>query len=55
MSFSHNVDDVVQVVEGVGVVILVAGGLLAMARSALLYLSPKTCGAAYQHFRNVSK
>jgi uncharacterized membrane protein len=51
MSFNHNVDDVVQVVEGVGVAILVVGGLGVLAHSAVLYLMPARRAKAYQYFR----
>jgi uncharacterized membrane protein len=38
MSFSHYIEDVVQVIEGIGVAILVIGGLWVLARSAALYV-----------------
>jgi uncharacterized membrane protein len=51
VSFNHNVDDVVQAVEGVGVAILVVGGLGALAHSAVLYLMPARRANAYHYFR----
>jgi uncharacterized membrane protein len=51
MSFNHNVDDVVQVVEGVGIVILVLGCLSVGVHSAVLYLSNVERANAYQYFR----
>jgi uncharacterized membrane protein len=40
MSFSHYIEDFVQVIEAVGVAILVIGGAWALIRSALLYVIP---------------
>ena len=51
MSFSHNVENVVQVVEGVGVAILVVGALLVMVHSAVLYFMPARRATAYYYFR----
>ena len=51
MSFNHNVDDVVQVVEGVGVVILVLGCLSVGVHSGVLYLSDVERPNAYKYFR----
>ena len=51
MSFNHNVDDVVQVVEGVGVVILVLGCLSVGVHSVVLYLSNVEHRNAYGYFR----
>ncbi len=51
MSFSHNVENVVQVVEGVGVAILVLGGLLVLLHSGVLYLIPARRPRAYHYFR----
>jgi uncharacterized membrane protein len=51
MSFNHNVDDVVQVVEGVGVVILVLGCLAVGVHSVVLYLSNLERPNAYTYFR----
>ncbi len=51
LSFQHNVENVVQVVEGVGVGILVLGGLLALLHSAVLYLIPARRPRAYHYFR----
>ena len=51
MSFNHNVEDVVQVVEGVGVAILLLGGLGALIHSGILYLIPARRARAYYYFR----
>jgi len=51
MSFSHNVEDVVQVVEGVGIVVLVGGGLLVLVHSSALYLISARRANAYYYFR----
>ena len=51
MTFCHRVDDVVQVVEAVGVAILVTGGLIVLVRSALMYLAPHQRPDAYSFCR----
>jgi len=51
MSFSHYVEDVVQVVEAVGVAVLVLGGLLVLIRSALLFLRADGRADAYAYCR----
>ena len=51
MSFSHGVQDVVQVVEGIGVAVLVLGSLFVLARSVVLYAMPSRREGAYQHAR----
>jgi len=51
MSFSHNVENVVQVVEGIGVAILVLGGLLVLVQSAVRYAIPDRRPGAYEHCR----
>ncbi|HEY5108780.1 MAG TPA: DUF1622 domain-containing protein [Acidimicrobiales bacterium] len=51
MNFTHHVEDVVQVVEAVGVVILVVGGLIVLVESALRFLSPARRTGAYEHCR----
>ncbi len=51
MSFNHNVENVVQAVEGVGVAILVLGGLLVVVHSCALYLIPARRASAYHYFR----
>ena len=51
MSFGHNIENVVQVVEGVGVGILVVGGLLVLLHSAALYLIPARRASSYYYFR----
>ena len=51
MSFTHRIADVVQIVEAVGVVILVAGGLVVLVRSAVLGLRPGHRADAYGYCR----
>jgi uncharacterized membrane protein len=51
MSFNHNVEDVVQVIEGVGVGILVLGCLSVILRSIFLYLDKADRSNAYEYFR----
>ncbi|MCL2393330.1 MAG: DUF1622 domain-containing protein [Acidimicrobiaceae bacterium] len=51
MSFNHNVDDVVQVVEGVGVGILVVGGLFVLVHSATMYITRVRHPNTYEYFR----
>jgi uncharacterized membrane protein len=51
MSFNHNIENVVQVVEGFGVAILVVGGLLVLIYSGVLYLMPTHRARAYHYFR----
>ncbi len=51
LSFNHNVENVVQVVEGVGVAIMVLGGLLVLVHSGVLYLIPARRARAYHYFR----
>jgi uncharacterized membrane protein len=51
VGFSHNVEDVVQVVESIGVAILVLGGLLVLIHSGALYLIPARRARAYHYFR----
>ena len=47
MTFSHRIEDVVQVVEAVGVAILVLGGLAVLVRSAVLAVLPTRRTEAY--------
>lgn len=49
--FDRWVDDVVQVVESVGVAILVLGGLIVLVRSVALYLRPDGRVGAYGYCR----
>jgi uncharacterized membrane protein len=49
--FNHNVENVVQVVEAVGVAILAVGGLLVLLHSSVLYLLPARRANAYHYFR----
>jgi uncharacterized membrane protein len=51
MRFSHNIEDVVQVVEAVGVAVLVVGGLAVLLHSSVLYLIPARRPQAYRYFR----
>ena len=51
LSFNHNIENVVQVVESVGVAILVVGGLLVMVHSGVLYVLPARRARAYHYFR----
>lgn len=51
MSFDHNVDDVVQAVEAVGVAVLVLGGLGVLVHSSVMYLIPTRRKTAYHYFR----
>ena len=51
VGFSHNVENVVQVVEGIGVATLVIGGLLVLIHSGVLYLIPARRARAYHYFR----
>jgi uncharacterized membrane protein len=50
MSFNHNVDNVTQVVEAVGVGILVLGCLSVIVHSVVLYLSNVNRPNAYGYF-----
>jgi uncharacterized membrane protein len=49
--FNHNVQNVVQVVEAVGVAVLVVGGLVVLLHSLALYLIPARRANAYYYFR----
>ncbi len=51
MSFSHNVEDVVHAIDGVGIGILVLGALSVTAHSAFLYLRNVDRENAYPYFR----
>ncbi len=51
MGFSHNIEDVVQVVEAVGVAVLVIGGLLVFLHASVRYLIPARRANAYHYFR----
>lgn len=51
MSFNHDVENVVRVVEASGVAILVLGGLLVAIHSVVLFLSPSSRNNAYYYFR----
>lgn len=51
MSFSHNVEDVVQAVEAVGLGILVVGGLAVLLHSSAMYLVPSRRAVSYRYFR----
>jgi uncharacterized membrane protein len=51
MSFNRHVEDVVQVVEALGVAILVVGSLSVMVHSAVLYVRDVSRPNAYGYFR----
>ncbi len=51
MSFNHHIDDIVQVVEGVGVAILVVGGLAVCVHAAVMYMLPSRRASSYRYFR----
>jgi uncharacterized membrane protein len=51
LRFSHNIENVVQVVDAVGVAVLVLGGLFVLAHSAVLYAIPARRATAYHYFR----
>lgn len=51
MTFNHDVDDVVKIVEGAGVAILVVGALAVLVRSAILWLFLRRDAGAYWYFR----
>ena len=47
MTFAHRIEDVVQVVEAVGVAVLVLGALVVLLRSAWMAIRPDTRPGAY--------
>ena len=51
MTFNHNIEDVVHVVESVGVAILSVGGLAVLVHSFVQYLIPSRRDTAYYYFR----
>ena len=51
MSFNHFVDDVVQVIEGVGIGILVLGCLAVTVHSVVMWVSNVGRPNAYEYFR----
>jgi uncharacterized membrane protein len=51
MTFNHRIEDIVQIVEGVGVAILVLGSLVVLVRTGVLFLLPDRRPDAYQHCR----
>ena len=51
MSFDHNIENVVQAVEGVGVGILVVGGLLVLVHSAVVFYSQPAAAPPTTFFR----
>jgi len=51
VTFAHRVEDVVQVVEAVGVLVLVLGGFAVLARAGWMALSAGTRPAAYGYCR----
>lgn len=51
MRFSHDINDVVRIVETFGVGILVLGGLAVLVHSAVVYAIPHRRAQAYEYFR----
>ena len=51
MRFTHDINDVVQVIEAFGVAILVLGGLGVLVHSAVVYLLPHRRADTYTYFR----
>jgi len=51
MGFSHYIEDLVQVIEAVGVAILVVGGAWVLIHSALLYVVPANRQGLYDKCR----
>jgi uncharacterized membrane protein len=51
LSFGHHIEDIVQVVEAIGVAILTVGGLYVLLYSAVLYLTPSHRHEAYRYCR----
>jgi len=51
VTFAHRVEDVVQVVEAVGVLVLVLGGFAVMARAAWMGVRAETRPTAYAYCR----
>lgn len=51
MTFNHRIEDIVQIVEGVGVAILVLGSLVVLVRTGVLFLLPDRRHDAYKHCR----
>lgn len=51
MTFGHNIEDVVQVVEGVGVAVLALGGLAVLVHAGVLWLLPARRSTSYRYFR----
>ena len=51
MTFAHRVEDVVQVVEAVGVLVLVLGGFAVLARAAWMGVRADTRPTAYGYCR----
>jgi uncharacterized membrane protein len=51
VSFVHNIEDVVQVVEAVGVAVMVGGGLFVLVQSCVLFLMPSRRHLAYGQCR----
>lgn len=51
MTFNHRIEDIVQIVEGVGVAILVLGSMVVLVRTGVLFLLQDRRPDAYQHCR----
>ena len=51
MTFAHRIGDVVQVIEAVGVLVLVLGGLVVLVRAGWMAVSARTRPTAYGYCR----
>ena len=51
MTFAHRIEDIVQVVEAVGVAVLVLGGLVVLVRAVWMFLHPDARSDAYPYCR----
>ena len=51
MTFAHRVEDIVQIVEAVGVAVLVLGGLVVLLRAVWMFLHPDARAGAYPYCR----
>jgi uncharacterized membrane protein len=51
MNYGHDVQDVVQIMEGIGVAVLVLGSLFVLGRSLVWYIIPARREGAYHYAR----
>jgi uncharacterized membrane protein len=51
MNYGHDVQDVVQIMEGIGVAVLVLGSLFVLGRSLVWYVIPARREGAYHYAR----